>query len=163
MGKGNVAQGFGQGDGDGLGFLLWHVALGWQRAITAALAPLDLTHVQLVILWSAWRLSEQGAPPNQLDIAAQAGTDPQMTSQVIRRLEAKGLLERHVDPRDSRARTVVPTRRGIALTRKAIAAVEDADDTFFREAENSGLQRTLARLARRQALSGASRATRSRI
>lgn len=36
------------------GFLLWHVTLRWQRAITAALRPLDLTHVQFVLLASAW-------------------------------------------------------------------------------------------------------------
>jgi len=32
------------------GFLLWHVTLQWQRAITAVLQPLDLTHVQFVLL-----------------------------------------------------------------------------------------------------------------
>jgi len=53
-----------------------------------------------------------------------------------------------VDPRDSRGRTVVPTRRGIALTRKAIAAVEDADETFFAAAMSPALLRTLTQLAR---------------
>ncbi len=139
---------FPQGPGTSPGFLLWHVTLRWQRAMTAALAPLDITHVQFVLLACTWWLTERGDAPNQLAVAAQAGTDPQMTSQVVRRLEAKGLLERHVDPRDSRARTVVPTRRGIALTRKAIAAVEDADETFFAAAMSPALLRTLTQLAR---------------
>ena len=38
------------------GFLLWHVTLRWQRDIAAALAPLDLTHVQFVLLASTWWL-----------------------------------------------------------------------------------------------------------
>jgi len=138
---------FPQGPGESPGFLLWHVTLRWQRAVTAALAPLDITHAQFVILACTWWLSERGDPPNQLAVAAQAGTDPQMTSQVVRRLEAKGLVERHADPRDSRARLVVPTRRGIALTRKAIAAVEDADETFFAAAMSPALLRTLTQLA----------------
>jgi hypothetical protein len=32
------------------GFLLWHLTLAWQRAVTAVLEPLDLTHVQFVLL-----------------------------------------------------------------------------------------------------------------
>ena len=144
----NAVTRFPQGPGASPGFLLWRVTLRWQRAMTAALAPLDITHVQLVILACTWWLTERGDAPNQLAVAAQAGTDPQMTSQVVRRLEAKGLLERHVDPRDSRGRTVVPTRRGIALARKAIAAVEDADETFFAAAMSPALLRTLTQLAR---------------
>jgi hypothetical protein len=35
------------------GFLLWQVTLRWQRKVTIALAPLDLTHVQFVLLATA--------------------------------------------------------------------------------------------------------------
>ncbi len=137
-----------QGPADSPGFVLWHVALRWQRAVTAALAPLDITHVQFAILACTWWLTERGDAPNQLAIAAEAGTDPQMTSQVVRRLESKGLVERRVNSRDSRARRVVPTRRGIALARTAIAAVADADETFFATTMSPALLRTLTRLAR---------------
>ena len=41
---------------DSPGFLLWHVTLRWQRDIAAALAPLDLTHVQFVLLATTWWL-----------------------------------------------------------------------------------------------------------
>jgi DNA-binding MarR family transcriptional regulator len=122
---------FAGGPDESPGFLLWHATLRWQRAVAAALAPLDLTHVQFVLLACAWWLNDQGHTPNQLTLAAQAGTDVKMTSQVLRRLEAKGLLERRTDPRDTRARTLHITSRGGALARKAIAAVERADDEFF--------------------------------
>jgi hypothetical protein len=36
------------------GFLLWHARLRWQRDIAQALAPLDLTHVQFVLLACTW-------------------------------------------------------------------------------------------------------------
>jgi DNA-binding MarR family transcriptional regulator len=120
-----------QGPAASPGFLLWHLTLAWQRAIAAVLEPLGLTHVQFVLLACAWWLSRQGQVPNQLQLARQAGTDVKMTSQVVRRLEAKGLLDRHVDPGDSRARRLHLTAKGQRLARRAIAAVEQADARFF--------------------------------
>jgi DNA-binding MarR family transcriptional regulator len=122
---------FAGGPDESPGFLLWHATLRWQRAVAAALAPLDLTHVQFVLLACAWWLNDRGHTPNQLALAAQAGTDVKMTSQVVRRLEAKGLLERRTDPHDTRARTLHITARGSTLARRAITAVEQADDAFF--------------------------------
>jgi DNA-binding MarR family transcriptional regulator len=95
------------------------------------LEPLGLTHVQFVLLACAWWLGRQGQVPNQLQLARQAGTDVKMTSQVVRRLEAKGLLDRQVDPGDTRARRLRLTAAGDRLARRAIAAVEQADAEFF--------------------------------
>ena len=97
---------------DSPGFLLWHVTLRWQRAVTAALAPLGLTHVQFVLLAAAWWLNSRGEDPNQLSVARQAGTDVKMTSEVLRKLEAKGLIVRTVDVADTRARRIHVTERG---------------------------------------------------
>ncbi|HYY81659.1 MAG TPA: MarR family transcriptional regulator [Actinomycetes bacterium] len=113
------------------GFLLWHLTLTWQRAVTAVLEPLGLTHVQFVLLACAWWLGSQGQVPNQLQLARQAGTDVKMTSQVVRRLEAKGLLEREVDPADTRARRLRLTAEGTRLAQRAITVVEQADGQFF--------------------------------
>jgi DNA-binding MarR family transcriptional regulator len=116
---------------DSPGFLLWHVTLRWQRDITAALAPLDLTHVQFVLLATAWWLNSHGDDPNQLTLARQAGTDVKMTSQVLRKLETKGLIRREVDSADTRAKRLRVTDRGADLAARAIAAVESADAKFF--------------------------------
>jgi DNA-binding MarR family transcriptional regulator len=120
-----------QGPAASPGFLLWHLTLAWQRAVAAVLEPLGLTHVQFVLLACAWWLGRQGQVPNQLQLARQAGTDVKMTSQVVRRLEAKGLLDRQVDPDDTRARRLRLTAAGDRLARRAIAAVEEADAKFF--------------------------------
>ncbi|WP_182899870.1 MarR family winged helix-turn-helix transcriptional regulator [Microbispora sp. H10830] len=114
------------------GFLLCHATLRWQRDIAAALAPLDLTHVQFVLLAGTWWLNSHGDGPNQLTLARQAGTDVKMTLQVIRKLEAKGLVSREVDPADTRARRLRVTERGAALVREAITVVEGVDRAFFR-------------------------------
>lgn len=117
---------------DSPGFLLWHATLRWQRDMAAALAPIGLTHVQFVLLACAWWLNGQGEHPNQLTLARQAGTDVKMTSQVLRALEQKGLVEREVDPADTRAKRLRVTEAGAELAPRAIAAVEAADAEFFR-------------------------------
>jgi DNA-binding MarR family transcriptional regulator len=116
---------------DSPGFLLWHVTLRWQRDIAAALAPLDLTHVQFVLLATAWWMNTHGERPNQLSLARQAGTDVKMTSQVLLKLEAKGLLEREVDAADTRAKRLRVTDRGARLARRALSTVEKVDAAFF--------------------------------
>ncbi|MET9688176.1 MarR family transcriptional regulator [Streptomyces sp. NPDC006514] len=137
--------------GESPGFLLWHATLRWQRDIATALAPLDLTHVQFVLLACTWWLNGQGEHPNQLAVARQAGTDVKMTSQVLRALERKGLVEREVDPADTRAKRLRVTDAGAELAPRAIAAVEQADAQFFRPVAVGDAVALLGRLARPEA------------
>ena len=128
------------------GFLLWHATLRWQRGVAAALRPLDLTHVQFVLLACTWWLNEQGERPTQVRLAEQAGTDIKMTSQVIRTLEQKGLVEREVDQVDTRARRLRVTRRGKQLAPRAIDVVEAVDAEFFSEVSSPEAVNFLGRL-----------------
>ncbi|MEI9411017.1 MarR family winged helix-turn-helix transcriptional regulator [Mesorhizobium salmacidum] len=135
------------GPSESPGLLLWRTTMRWQRVMTAALAPLGLTHVQFVLLASAMWLARNGEPPNQVQLAAQAGTEVKMTSDVVARLEAKGLIAREADPRDSRAKVIRVTAAGVAAAQQAIVAVETADAAFFEpvdEAQLVGLLRQLA-------------------
>jgi len=131
---------------DSPGFLLWHATLRWQRGVARALEPLDLTHVQFVLLACTWWLNEQGERPSQIALAAQAGTDIKMTSQVLRSLERKGLIERRVDTADTRARRLRVTRRGARLAPRAIALVEQVDTQFFADVPGPEALRFLRRL-----------------
>ena len=139
---------FAGGPAESPGFLLWHATLRWQRAMAAALAPLDLTHVQFVLLACTWWLETHGEAPHQVAIAAQAGTDPKMTSDVIARLEAKGLVRREVSPQDARAKVVRVTDAGATLAGRAIEAVEAADAAFFAGVDTGALA-ALARYGER--------------
>ena len=56
-----------------------------------------------------------------------------MTSQVLRKLEAKGLISRDVDTADTRAKRLHVTSRGSELAVQALAAVESADARFFQQ------------------------------
>lgn len=139
------------------GFLLWRVTLHWQRLVTEALRPFNLTHVQFALLSSAWWLSRgdgdgqdgpQGGSPNQLAIAAQAGTNVKMTSEVLRKLEDKGLIVQRTDPGDRRAKSITITPEGIRLAEQAVVAVERVDAAFFSAAPGSivGALQALARV-----------------
>jgi DNA-binding MarR family transcriptional regulator len=112
--------------------LLWRVTLSWQRRIRSVLEPYELTHVQFVLLTSLWWLADhEDRPPTQARLAQHAGTDPMMTSQVTRKLEARGLLERAFDPADSRARRLHLTAAGRAVVAQALKDVEAADEDYF--------------------------------
>lgn len=141
---------------DSPGFLLWHVTLRWQREIAAALGPLDLTHVQFVLLAATWWLNTHDEDPNQLSVARQAGTDVKMTSEVLRKLEAKGLIVRTVDVADTRARKLRVTERGAELAVRTIAVVEAVDAAFFRATPDPA-----ALLDMLRPLAGPGRATRA--
>jgi DNA-binding MarR family transcriptional regulator len=113
------------------GLLLWQVTNRWQAAQRAALAPLGLTHVQFVLLASLVWLAAGDRPVTQKDLADHAATDPMMTSQVLRTLEAKGLVRREPHPLDGRAKSLTPTGAGVDLANRAITVVEACDEKFF--------------------------------
>ena len=130
------------------GFLLWRATLSWQRQIRAALKPHDLTHVQFVLLASLWRLEDhERRPPTQAGIAQHARIDQMMTSQVIRKLESRGLLERAHDAIDSRARFLKLTQSGREAVGRAAADVEAVDVEYF-EVLGEGCEQFIAALAK---------------
>ncbi len=110
----------------------------------------ELTHVQFVVLACLWWIEDhERLAPTQAQLAQQAGIDPMMTSQVARKLELRGLLERHVDRSDSRARQLSLTRSGRTLLTAALADVDAADEQYFAvlEQQRAGFLAALAALA----------------
>lgn len=112
------------------GLLLWQVTNRWQAAQRAALKPFGLTHVQFVLSAALTWLGAEG-PVTQRRLADFAGTDPMMTSQVVRTLVDRDLVERRANRDDGRAWSLSITEEGAALVNRAVAAVEACDDAFF--------------------------------
>lgn len=112
------------------GLVLWQVTNRWQAAQRATLKPFGLTHVQFVLLASLTWLDTDG-PVTQKALSAHAATDEMMTSQVLRALEAAGLVERAPHPTDRRARALQVTDTGRDLANRAVVAVEACDRAFF--------------------------------
>ena len=112
------------------GLLLWQVTNRWQAAQRAALQPFGLTHVQFVLTAALTWLGPDG-PVTQKQLADYAGTDPMMTSQVVRTLVARGLVDRSPHPDDGRAWALSVTGDGRALVNRAVVAVEACDEDYF--------------------------------
>ncbi|MCU0435486.1 MAG: MarR family transcriptional regulator [Bacteroidia bacterium] len=113
------------------GYLLWQVSNTWQRNIKIVLDPLDLTHVQYLLLETLEQLKTDGEPATQVKLAREAGTDVMMTSKVLRVLEQKKWVSRKANRADARAFHIALTPAGERVVSKARQLVNDADRNFF--------------------------------
>lgn len=131
------------------GFLLWSVSIRWRRVIEKVLQPLELTHPQFVVLATTGWLTRGEDRVTQADIGRLAGLDPNTTSQVLRGLEAKGLIDRSRSS-DERSKRPVLTAMGAQRLAKALPAVEQADAKFFSSLDlnKSGILAALQQLVR---------------
>lgn len=117
-------------ENDSTGLIMWRVTNSWQAAQRATLKPFGLTHVQFVLLASLTHLDGVEAVTQQR-LAEHTGSDPMMTSQVVRVLADRGLVDRAPHPDDGRAKVLAITGQGAELTNAAIVAVEACDAEFF--------------------------------
>jgi DNA-binding MarR family transcriptional regulator len=120
------------------GFVLWQVSNDWRRQIEASLKTIDLTHPQFVILACVGWLTRNGEEVTQIEIARHARTDVTMTSQVLRTLEKKGVIERA--QKDARSKYPQLTTKGKDLVASAIPLVEKVDAKFFKKEGPSTLK-----------------------
>lgn len=116
---------------DSPGFLLAQVTMLWQRKQKRVLDPLNLTHTQFVLMSSLAWLSRENDSVTQVDIANLSNSDRMMVSKVLRLLEQKQFISRHLHQTDTRAKIIKLTRKGTVVLQKAIVEVENADKEFF--------------------------------
>ena len=112
---------------DSAGFLLWQVYHVWHRRITRALKPLQLTHMQFVLLASAGWLTRERQLLNQKQLSEFTGVDVMTVSQVLRALEKKALILRRPHPHDPRSHAISLPASGIRILEKALPIVEACD------------------------------------
>lgn len=118
------------------GYLLWQVGMLWQRQMNRALAEVELTHTQFVILAALGWLANEQEEVTQIDIAHHSKTDRMMVSKVIGSLEEKGLIARSEHSKDTRAKSVSLTQEGAETLQKALVLVEQTDQLFFGQVAN---------------------------
>lgn len=112
------------------GFLLWRASTLWRRTLEKKLKSFDLTHPQFVILATTAWLTKDGNEASQADISRQAGLDPNTTSQILRGLEKKALIQRH-NTFNERNKHPTLTAKGSKILSQALPAVEKEDAEFF--------------------------------
>lgn len=121
----------GQDAKESTGFLLWQVTSIWQRNVAAVLRGHEFTQVQFALLAGLMHLAETEEWVTQAMLARHAKLDEMMTSQVLRSLEARGMVERHPHPHDTRAKHLILTELGRGKTSKALPDVERVDTEYF--------------------------------
>jgi DNA-binding MarR family transcriptional regulator len=117
---------------ESLGFVFWQTTNLWQRKMNTALKLLGLTLAQFVLLAGIAWLERFDQPITQIRLARHARTDIMMTSDVLKTLEIRKLIERKQMKQDARANTLSVTKSGKELVKKAIDLVEKVDNDFFR-------------------------------
>lgn len=113
------------------GYQLWLATNAWQRLLRRSLDPVGLTHVQFILMASIDMLHHESQCVTQAEVSRYAATDENMTSQVIRSLAERGLLERGEHPTDARARCLSLTTEGERLLDQAKQAIRPARERFF--------------------------------
>jgi DNA-binding MarR family transcriptional regulator len=102
----------------------------------------DLTLTQLDAI------KNLGEPCSQRELAEHLHFDASNVTDIVDRLEARGLVTRTVDPSDRRIRRVVPTAEGEAVRRKLFErAVAEAPINSLTAAEMTKLRDLLAKIA----------------
>jgi DNA-binding MarR family transcriptional regulator len=126
------------------GYLVWRLATKWRVAVDRAMAPLGLTHAQYVLVASLYGLQRAGERPSQRRLADHTGLEALYVSKLARTLESAGLIERTRDPRDPRAVQLALTEEGQAVTRRAIAVVQELLQQLLEPFGGVGTPRTRA-------------------
>jgi DNA-binding MarR family transcriptional regulator len=116
---------------DSAGFLLWKLTALWQRKLALVFDSFGITQTQYAIMASLRWFEEHREPTTQTLLAEHARLEPMTLSKAIRKLEERDLVVREQSVADSRAVAVRLTAKGRRLTRKAVVAVEAADEEFF--------------------------------
>jgi len=114
-----------------IGFQFWKLHAKWQREISAALTPFDITHTQFVILATLRWFQEQSVYPSQVQISRLTGIEKMTLSKAIRRLQALELVRRIKSNHDTRSVSVSLTATGQAMIPRAIQKVEGIDEKVF--------------------------------
>jgi len=97
---------------DGFGVLVARAARQWRRAVDRRLQPFGLTEATWLPLIY---LARAQAPMRQKDLAAALTLDGSSVVRLLDALEASGLIERHEEGADRRAKMIVVTARARSI------------------------------------------------
>jgi DNA-binding MarR family transcriptional regulator len=121
-----------------VGFVLWRVVHRYVREIDRALAAADLTHLQFTVLaMTAW-MARSGEPVTQVTLARFGDIHPMQVSQVLKTLEAKGLVARRRSVADTRAKCIEVTETGVGALRQAMPLAISVQERLFGKAGAPG-------------------------
>jgi MarR family transcriptional regulator, organic hydroperoxide resistance regulator len=101
--------------------LLWEMMLMHRAHFVAAMADLELTPVQGIVL----RRLDPHRPTPMNELAEALACDASNVTGLVDRLEARGFVERRATPGDRRVKTLVLTPEGIDIRARVIRGMSD--------------------------------------
>lgn len=110
--------------GADLGWMLGVILQAWHEAVEDALSDVP----QGIRGYRILTVAAHHKPATQSELARHLSIDRTVLPYILDELESAGLVERHVDAKDRRARRVVITDDGRVRLRRAEAAVQAAQD-----------------------------------
>jgi DNA-binding MarR family transcriptional regulator len=113
------------------GFLLWQTTITWQRLIKKGLDPYGISHAQFVILAITLWFESKNHEIMQSLIIRQSKLDKMTVSKALKKLVMEGYVKRIEHKEDTRAKSVLLTKKGKELASKLIPIVEKIDEKFF--------------------------------
>jgi MarR family transcriptional regulator, organic hydroperoxide resistance regulator len=122
---------------------LWQIMLTARAQFVAAMADLELTPAQGIVL----RRLDPDRPTPMNELAEALACDASNVTGLVDRLEARGFVERRADPGDRRVRTLVLTADGIALRGEVIERMSQPPEAIARLSARD--QRALRDILRR--------------
>jgi DNA-binding MarR family transcriptional regulator len=140
-----------------MGWLMSRASHALGAALMEGLAPLGLNLRDYTVLIAAERAVIEGTARTQLALAQAARLDKSTMVVALDALEEEGLVERRPDPKDRRARIVVPTDAGRELLARAedvVLSVEDEVLADLGAEERRTLRSLLTRLVFRRTSAG---------
>ncbi|CAM2864836.1 MarR family winged helix-turn-helix transcriptional regulator [Shewanella loihica] len=102
---------------DNVCFALYTAANALVRAYRPLLQECDLTYPQYLAMQALWLKDNASLT----DLSQATRLDLGTLTPIVKRLEAKGLVVRHVDSRDERKKVIQVTQAGEALKQEALA------------------------------------------
>jgi DNA-binding MarR family transcriptional regulator len=135
--------------GGGLGYALMQAANAWRAELATALSPIEITPAQFFVISALlYTHSRERPPPTQAELANRTGSDVNTTSQVLRGLERRELVERVRHPGDSRALAITLTEQGLAVAREATTKARALNRVYFDGVDGRELLASLTGLTR---------------
>lgn len=136
-----------RGESGYLGYLLRQAANAQRRRMDQALAVIELTHPQFVVL----TMIRAYPGCSNADLARLALLTPQTVHGIVAILERRALIVRRADPTHGRIQTIELTADGVALLKRAhtkVAAVEAELRSAMEKGEATIIRRWLVAVAK---------------
>jgi len=120
----------------GNGMLLLLCSRRWEQAASAALASMDISPTQVLVLTAIQMLSETTTVTQRV-LSAAVAHDPMFVSIAVRKLSEMGLVVRTPHHNDARAVSLSLSEKGASVLKKANKALARLEKSFLAKTVSS--------------------------